>query len=155
MADEKWMSYRAAGELLGITPEAARHRARRFRWPTQKDNDGKAQILVPADEQGRTPVERLLNGRSEHGVRESRDDADRHPAQQALNDLVAVLKDQLAKAEAGRDQEREAHRVELAKAEAMLKAEVERHAADIAWHRTEIERLHLAAAKPWWHKILG
>lgn len=155
MADEKWMNYRDAGEMLGITAEAARHRARRFRWPTQKDNDGKALILVPADEHGRTTAERLLSGRPEKAVQPADERAVQTPVQQALSDLIIVLKDQLAKAEAGREQDREADRAELAKVEAMLKAEGERHAADIAWHRAEIERLSLLLSRPWWRKILG
>jgi hypothetical protein len=47
MADERWLTYSEAGELLALSPEAVRQRARRQRWRVTKGNDGKARVLVP------------------------------------------------------------------------------------------------------------
>jgi hypothetical protein len=44
---ERWLTYQEAGEVLGMSAEAARQRARRLKWRTQRGNDGKALVLVP------------------------------------------------------------------------------------------------------------
>src|SRR3954452_11842403 len=48
---DRWLTYIETGELLGISPEAARAIARRQKWPRQSANAiGRAvRILVPAD----------------------------------------------------------------------------------------------------------
>jgi type IV secretory pathway VirB10-like protein len=44
------MTYRAAGERLGLQASAVAARARRGRWPKRLRNDtGEAEVLVPAD----------------------------------------------------------------------------------------------------------
>jgi hypothetical protein len=47
----RWLTYAAAGELLGLTPEAVRQRARRQKWPKRTPNmyGDLATILVPED----------------------------------------------------------------------------------------------------------
>ena len=51
-----WLTYAQAGERLGLSPEAVRHRARRSGWRTQPGNDGRTLVLVPDDiEPVRTP----------------------------------------------------------------------------------------------------
>lgn len=46
----QWMTYRAAGERMGLQPSAVAARARRGRWPKRLRNDtGEAEILVPGD----------------------------------------------------------------------------------------------------------
>jgi hypothetical protein len=49
--DDRWLTYIEIGELLGISPEAARAIARRQKWPRQSANAiGRAvRVLVPAD----------------------------------------------------------------------------------------------------------
>jgi hypothetical protein len=42
-----WLTYAQAGERFGMSPEAARQRARRMRWRTQPGNDGPTLVLVP------------------------------------------------------------------------------------------------------------
>src|SRR3954452_17605686 len=48
---DRWLTYIETGELLGISPEAARAIARRQKWPRQSANAiGRAvRVLVPAD----------------------------------------------------------------------------------------------------------
>jgi hypothetical protein len=55
--ERRWLTYEQAGELLGIPPEAARHRDRRQRWRTQRGNDGRTLVLVPEEAEAvRTPM---------------------------------------------------------------------------------------------------
>jgi hypothetical protein len=42
-----WLTYAQIGERFGMSPEAARQRARRLRWRTQPGNDGRTLVLVP------------------------------------------------------------------------------------------------------------
>lgn len=52
----EWLSYRQAGERLGLQPTAVAARARRARWPKRLRNDtGEAEILVPAEVLAKPP----------------------------------------------------------------------------------------------------
>jgi hypothetical protein len=44
-----WLTFQQVGELLGLSAEAARSRARRAGWRTQPGNDGRTLVLVPDD----------------------------------------------------------------------------------------------------------
>jgi hypothetical protein len=45
-----WMTYKAAGERMGLQPSAVAARARRGRWSKRLRNDtGEAEVLVPAE----------------------------------------------------------------------------------------------------------
>jgi hypothetical protein len=44
---ERWLTYQEAGEVLGMSAEAVRQRARRLKWRTQPGNDGKTLVLLP------------------------------------------------------------------------------------------------------------
>jgi hypothetical protein len=58
LARPAWLTYAQAGERLGLTPEAVRHRARRAGWRTMPGNDGRTLVLVPDDvEPARTPAQ--------------------------------------------------------------------------------------------------
>src|SRR4051794_22797972 len=46
---ERWLTYQQMGELFGMSPEAARQRARRLGWRTQPGNDGRTLVLVPPE----------------------------------------------------------------------------------------------------------
>ena len=58
----QWMTYAEAGERLGVSAEAVRHRVIRGHWRRQVGNDGLARIMLPDDLPA--PVERPLNGLS-------------------------------------------------------------------------------------------
>jgi hypothetical protein len=52
MADDhepRWLTYREAARILGMSPESLRARARREHWRKTLGNDGKARVLVPPD----------------------------------------------------------------------------------------------------------
>ncbi len=48
---DRWLTYNELGEILGVSPEAARAVARRHKWPRQSANAvGRVvRVLVPAD----------------------------------------------------------------------------------------------------------
>src|SRR6478735_2549435 len=99
---DQWLTYQQAGALLGMTADAARQRARRLGWRTQRGNDGRTLILVP-DEPGVQP-----HGQP-HGrpSRQPPPHTDEHQGEiHALRELVSTLREQLAKAEAQADRER-------------------------------------------------
>src|SRR4051812_45575915 len=43
---EEWLTYSHLGERLGISSEAARQKAIRYRWRRRMNNFGKAEVLV-------------------------------------------------------------------------------------------------------------
>lgn len=92
MSDSEWLTYRELAKWLGITPDGARLRARRSKWPTRQEEDGRVWVLfVP----------------SEHPDRSPRTDADRTPERppdrtseqattiKALEDHITTLHEQL------------------------------------------------------------
>jgi hypothetical protein len=52
--EEHWLTYAEAADLLGISTEAARLRARRYKWPRRTPNEpgAVARVLVPDDDRG-------------------------------------------------------------------------------------------------------
>jgi hypothetical protein len=164
---EEWLTYRQAGDMLHMTPEAVRQRARRLRWPNKLGNDGKALILVPPetienatvqdaglrpDKQADAPAPVLaLDALQAHLDRvQQAAEAER---QQFLVERARLLEDlQAARVERGRlltalDDERQHQRQRDEAQEA-------RHAADVGWHRQELARLQHRLdeleARPWW-----
>lgn len=165
------MTYRQAADVLHMTPEAVRQRARRLRWPNKLGNDGKALILVPPEAIENATVQ-------EAGLRPDKQ-ADTPAPGLALDALQAHLDRVQQAAEAERQQflvergrlldDLQAARVERtrllddlqatrAAQQAELEAERTRHAGDVAWHRGEIERLNKKVeaieSRPWWRRLL-
>jgi hypothetical protein len=96
-----WLTYAQAGERLGLSPEAVRHRARRSGWRTMPGNDGRTLVLVPDGvEVVRTPVrtveqtpDRTADRTPDHAeeiarahARADRAEADRRAAEQFANE---------------------------------------------------------------------
>jgi hypothetical protein len=105
---DRWLTYAAAGELLGMTPEAVRQRARRQRWRTQPGNDGKTLILLPDGE--------VVRPRVRPPERTPGQPADQSGEVDALRELVGELRRNL---EAAETRAAEAQR-ELAEAQTAL-----------------------------------
>jgi hypothetical protein len=178
---EQWLTYQAAGRLLGMTAEAVRHRARRLGWRTQPGNDGRTLVLVP-DEPGvqprarppvQAPVPPPVQTPVQTGVQPGELVA-------ALRDQIAALQERLAKAEAQAERDRQDHYVEQERHAEEIRAERERlEQAREAWEarldglvddlaeerkgrvlaelqgvqlRAELEKLR---ARPWWRRLLG
>ena len=134
---EQWLTYAAAGRLLGTSAEAARQRARRLGWRTQPGNDGRTLILVPDQPDGhpagQPPVRPYVPPSTSPSELE------------ALRELVTALRDQQAKAEALAQQERQDRH-----------AERERHAEELRTERDRLERAQeaLTTAREAWEARL-
>jgi hypothetical protein len=176
---EQWLTYAAAGRLLGTSVEAARQRARRLGWRTQPGNDGRTLVLVPDQPDvhpvGQPPVHPYIAPSASPTEME------------ALRELATAMREQLAKAETQAERERQdrqaererhaeesrAERERLEQARAALAVERERWEArldslanDLAEERktrvlaaleevrvrAELERLR---SRPWWRRLLG
>ena len=112
---EVWMNYAALGQLWGMSPEAARTRARRGRYQRRVGNDGQAEVLVDTSAPVRKPRPPRAGGQSRTTTTTTTPVTESPPtataealgAIAALEGHVATLKEQLAKAEAATATERE------------------------------------------------
>src|SRR3954469_21830361 len=112
---ERWLTYQQAGEGLGMTAEAVRHRARRLGWRTQPGNEGRTLVLLPDGEAVRQPVRPAVQAPVQTGA-QSGDG----------NDLAEVLKGQLERERVRADKaegQAAAERVRAERAEAEAAAE--------------------------------
>jgi DNA primase len=121
----EWFTYRQAAELLSVSTEAVRQRAKRGHWQKTLGNDKRTRIRPP---DGWNDAARI-NGRAQR----SHNPEERALAHQVIRVLeahVETLKTQLAFAE---------HRTEKQAAE--FAAREARHAADLAVERTLADRM--------------
>jgi hypothetical protein len=63
--EPEWLSYQEVADRLGVTPEAARSRAKRLGWRRQMGNDGRALVLAASEP--RPPGDHPMTARSEGG----------------------------------------------------------------------------------------
>ena len=109
--EERWLTYREAGELLGISANAIRVRAQRARWPRRLPNMPGAPTLVRVPEDvlvrpGAPPVPRSGGERAGHAIADPNGDERAHEgahvrvleAAQAFAQGIALLGEQLARA---------------------------------------------------------
>ena len=122
----EWFTYRQAAELLSVSPEAIRQRAKRGRWQKTLGNDKRTRIRPPEGWNDVAPAsdDRVLRAR----VLDER--ALANQVIRALEAHVETLKAQLAAAE----QRAEKQAAEFAACEA-------RHAADLAVERILADRM--------------
>jgi len=122
----EWFTYRQAAELLSVSPEAIRQRAKRGRWQKTLGNDKRTRIRPPDDwnDVARASGDRVLRAR----VLDER--ALANQVIRALEAHVETLKAQLA----GAEQRAEKQAAEFAAREA-------RHAAALAVERTLADRM--------------
>ena len=115
---EQWLNYTALGKLWGMSPEAARTRARSGNYRRRVGNDGQAEVLVDTA----APVRKARPSRSAGQSRTPALDTETTPpattaALDALQGHIDTLKAELAKAEAlatERGQEVAAERAKVA-----------------------------------------
>ena len=122
----EWFTYRQAAELLSVSSEAIRQRAKRGRWQKTLGNDKRTRIRPPDgwNDVARASGDRVLRAR----VLDER--ALANQVIRALEAHVETLKAQLA----GAEQRAEKQAAEFAAREA-------RHAADLAVERTLADRM--------------
>ena len=121
----EWFTYKQAADLLSVSTEAVRQRAKRGRWQKTLGNDKRTRVRPP---EGWNDAVRI-NGRA-HRLRNP---DERAPANQVIRVLeahVETLKTQLTAAE----QRAEKQAAEFAAREA-------RHASDLAVERTLADRM--------------
>ena len=178
-----WHTYAQAAELLGISPNAVRHRAQRGRWQRTLGNDKRIRICFPDgwEDTLRIPSRRLVRRIKaletetdgwENTLRISGNwgtpEADRIPAKQLIEALEAhieTLKAHLTAAEARTEKlaadfaERDAkHAAELAIERTLvdhMSARVDQLTAELAAERAMAERgLAAELARAWWKPLL-
>jgi DNA primase len=122
----EWFTYRQAADLLSVSTEAVRQRAKRGRWQKTLGNDKRTRIRPP---EGWNDVVRATDDRSLRArVVDERALANR--VIRALEAHVETLKAQLAAAELRAEQQAAEFAVRQA-----------RHAADLALERTLADRM--------------
>ncbi|MBV8798036.1 MAG: hypothetical protein JO136_24140 [Hyphomicrobiales bacterium] len=121
----EWFTYRQAAELLSVSTEAVRQRAKRGHWQKTLGNDKRTRVRPP-DGWNDGP---RIDGRSQR-PRSSDEWALANQVIRVLEAHVETLKGQLAAAE---------HRAEKQAAE--FAAREARHAADLAVERTLADRM--------------
>jgi hypothetical protein len=152
--EPEWLSYQEVANRLGVTPEAARSRAKRLGWRRQMGNDGRALVLAALEP--RPPGDRPVTGRSPPG-RKAVDPA----LLIALEGHVATLKAELDHRDAEIDTlkaELGTRNSELAAANTRASEESAKTAQAIAAFESLAQRLEAMAAqraiKPWWQRLL-
>lgn len=150
------LTYRALGKRLGLSPDAARMRAKRRLWRVEPGNDGRAVVLV---EEAELAAEIARQGEQEaerSGERRAHVQANDITAVQALEGAVGALRDELAAAR----QDRDRLAAELLTArEAAARGEGETRAlrdalADLATRLDRAEAALHEARKPWLRRVL-
>ena len=177
---EEWLTYQDLAERLGVSPEAARQKAIRGRWPRRTANDGKAQVRVDVEDvKASTPVRK---SRDDHPS-DTSSDTRSTPTEQAsdtatlaaLEAHIETLKGMAAKAEMIAVVERERANAEQARADRERdRADAERGRADslssqvddvrregeakritfehdLVELKSVVDRLN----RPWWKRLAG
>ena len=136
--EPEWLTYAQVADRLGVTPEAARSRAKRLGWRRQSANDGKALVLVALEP--RPPGDQSVTPRPFPG-RKTVDPA-----------LVTALESHIKTLQI----ETETLREHLSAARTELTGERKRADAAIAVFASLAERLDALAverARPWWRRL--
>jgi hypothetical protein len=131
--EPEWLSYQEVADRLGVTPEAARSRAKRLRWRRQMGNDGRALVLVALEP--RAPCDGSMTPRSSPG-RKAVDPA-----------LVTALENHIKTLQGDNEALKE-----------QLAAEQAKTSQAIAAFASLAERLDALAAeraRPWWRRFVG
>jgi hypothetical protein len=138
--EPEWLSYAAVADRLGITPEAARSRAKRLRWRRQMSNDGRALVLVALEPS--QPGDQPVTPRSSPGRK-----ADASALAHALESHIKTLQS-----------ENETLRQQLAAAEGRATQEAEKTSRAIAAFSAiakSFDALAAERARPWWRRLVG
>ena len=135
----EWLTYSAAAERLGISPEAVRQKSIRAKWSKRTGNDGRAEIRVDVDELRAAAPPKHHHGElivhpSDTGPTAELPPVDHQADTRTLDALdahIATLKTMVAKAEHTAERERERMAEERVRADAeRARADGERNRAD-------------------------
>jgi chromosome segregation ATPase len=179
---EEWLTYGDLGERLGISSEAARQKAIRYRWRRRTNNHGKAEVLVDLvevrEQMERFPPRKPKADQPSDDRLTPEDQSSDAQTFAALDAHIETLKAMVAKAEALAERERERADNERSRAESE-RERAERLQARVGELLTErgqlsdqqqqavrgleeqIEELRrimetrAAARRPWWRRLAG
>jgi chromosome segregation ATPase len=179
---EEWLTYGDLGERLGISSEAARQKAIRYRWRRRTNNHGKAEVLVDLvevrEQMERFPPRKPKADQPSDDCLTPEDQSSDAQTFAALDAHIETLKAMVAKAEALAERERERADNERSRAESE-RERAERLQARVGELLTErgqlsdqqqqavrgleeqIEELRrimetrAAARRPWWRRLAG
>lgn len=153
------LTYRELGERLGLSPDAARMKARRKGWNTIPGNypGAMATVEVPADALNAKP-ERVPGAQPNDVRPERKARTARHEHPNALADnLAAMMTDANARIRELTDQlvaSQEAHRADAA-ARAAAEARELALEADLERMRVVIAGLQAERDRPFWRRLFG
>jgi len=103
-----WLTYTEAAERLNLSAEAVRQRARRQSWRKQSGNDGRALVYVPLDIEAEQPpehtAERPDTGGQPSGVQPAVQTATDQGLVRTLDQAIAIISEQLGRANVRADQ---------------------------------------------------
>ena len=180
---EEWLTYSDLGERLGISSEAARQKAIRYRWRRRTNNFGKAEVLVDLVEMRehlvRFPTRKPKNEQPSDDRQTTVDQESDAQTFAALDAHIETLKAMVAQAEAIAERERERADNERSRADAergrgdRLQGRVEELLAEraqisdqqqesvrslekqIADLRMTMEARAADARRSWWRRLAG
>jgi hypothetical protein len=150
--EERWVTYREAGQLLGISANAVRVRAQRARWPRRLPNMPGAPTLVRVPEEvrvrpGAPSVPRLSGERAGHAP--TGPDGPEQAPERGLVQALDTLRQQLEIA--NRQTEAERARVDqLLVALADARTAVMISGCEAAALRARLELM--TERRPWWRR---
>ncbi len=131
--EPEWLSYQEVADRLGVTPEAARSRAKRLGWRRQMGNDGRALVLVALEP--RPPGDQPVTPRSSPG-RKAVDPA-----------LVTALESHIKTLQGDNETLKEQLAAEQAKTSQAITA--------FASLAERLDALAAERARPWWRRFAG
>jgi chromosome segregation ATPase len=180
---EEWLTYSGLGERLGISSEAARQKALRYRWRRRTNNHGKAEVLVDLvevrEQMERFPPRKPKTDQPSDDRQTPEDQQSDAQMFAALDAHIETLKAMVAKAEAIAERERERADNERSRAdnERGRADRLQQRVEELLEERTEMsdqqqeavrglerqiedlrnimEARAAEARRPWWRRLAG
>jgi hypothetical protein len=155
--EPEWLTYAEVADRLGVSPEAARSRAKRLGWRRQSGNDGRARVLVALDR--RPPGGGPVTPRSPPGQK-TIDPALVTALESHIKTLQTEnegLKQDLSTTRADLSAHVETLKAQLAGAEARAGEEAAKTERAIAAFESLAVKLEAMAEgrRPWWRRLVG
>lgn len=152
---EQWLNYTALGQLWGMSPEAARTRARRGRYQRRVGNDGQAEVLVDTA----APVRKARPPRSAGQTQTppAPPAPDTAATITALQAHIDDLKARIAKADADTDQLRQ-ERDDIRKerdAERERAIDLTTQLLKLTADLLDARKAEAARPRSWWARLVG
>lgn len=167
---EEWFTYNDLAERLGISPEAARQKAIRARWPRRTANDGRTQVRVELADVLATTRPKLSQSTTPADARppvdvpppEPPSDGETAVVLAELRERLAGMVERVAELRAQAERERAEHQVAVDRERSERHRERDRadaladQVAELARRITEtLAEAERRRALPWWRRLAG